>query len=370
MSDTGYLPKEKIKDFLKELAKDAVVYAPCLEGDIVLFRPFSEERTLCLDRPANTPPKSVIYPQSETLFAFQYKKNPEDHQKMSVELKADIDVPNMVIFGARPCDAKGFRIYDRVFIETNTPDPYYRKRRENTLIVTLSCAAPSPGCFCVAVGGGPAQKEGSDVMMTELEGGYVIEPVTEKGRAILGKHVIEDGKPYLKDAQHVQTKAHDEVRNPFTPDELPKISQSLFNFDGFWEQVVGKCVSCGACTYLCPTCYCFNITDEQGIGSGERVRSWDACMFFHFTLEASGHNPRPTKFQRFKNRVGHKFIYYPEKYEGVIACCGCGRCIRYCPVNVDISEIVNYLKDTHQELRWASSRNEGTQSTVGSTKDE
>jgi Fe-S oxidoreductase len=91
---------------------------------------------------------------------------------------------------------------------------------------------------------------------------------------------------------------------------------------------------------------------------GERIRSWDACMFFHFTLEASTHNPRPTRFQRFKNRVGHKFVYYPEKYEGVIACCGCGRCIRYCPVSVDISEIVNNLKDGGQKQTAGSSKND------------
>ena len=77
-------------------------------------------------------------------------------------------------------------------------------------------------------------------------------------------------------------------------------------------------LSCGACTYLCPTCYCFNITDDKGVSAGERVRSWDACMFRHFTLEASGHNPRTKKAQRFKNSVGHKFVYYPDKYDGEI----------------------------------------------------
>ena len=354
MPDTGYLPKEKTKDFIRELAKDAVVYAPCAEGETVIFRPFSEERTLCFDRPANSPPKSVIYPQSERLFAFEYKKDPEDHQKMSIELKADTDVPGMVIFAARPCDARGFTIYDRVFINTDTQDPYYKKRRDNTLIVTLSCAEPSPGCFCVAVGGGPAHKEGSDAMMTELEGGYFIEPISEKGKAILNKPMIEDGSSYLQKAHEMQAKAHEAVKNPFETDK-PKISQDLFNNDTFWEEAVNKCVSCGACTYLCPTCYCFNMTDEQASGKGERIRSWDACMFFHFTLEASTHNPRPTRFQRFKNRVGHKFVYYPEKYDGAIACCGCGRCIRYCPVSVDISEIVNDLGGGGQKQQAAGS---------------
>ena len=108
----------------------------------------------------------------------------------------------------------------------------------------------------------------------------------------------------------------------------------------FWRDQSAKCVSCGACTYLCPTCYCFTITDETTGMSGRRMRSWDACMHFQFTLEASGHNPRPTKAHRLKNRVGHKFSYYPTLHDGLIACCGCGRCVKSCPVSVDIREIV------------------------------
>ncbi len=115
---------------------------------------------------------------------------------------------------------------------------------------------------------------------------------------------------------------------------------ALFDDMEFWGDVSAKCISCGACTYLCPTCYCFNITDEGAGLSGRRVRSWDNCMSHQFTLEASGHNPRPTKAHRLRNRVGHKFSYYPAIHDEVIACCGCGRCIKSCPVSVDIREIV------------------------------
>jgi ferredoxin len=344
MAQVGYLPKRKEKDFFETLSKNRLVYVPCLEGDTVIFRPLSPERTLCLERPANIPPKTIIFPQSETLFSFNYKKDADNPQKMSTELETNQEYPDVIIFGARPCDAKGFRIFDRVFMDIDTPDTYYKGRREKTVIVTISCESPSAGCFCTAVGGGPADKEGSDAIITELEKGYFIEPVTEKGKAILKEPFIEDGSPYQKEAVERQETAYNMLKNPFSNDGSLKISPSIFNSDEFWEQVVSKCISCGACTYLCPTCYCFNITDEQAVNKGERIRSWDACMFFHYTLEASGHNPRPTKFQRFKNRVGHKFVYYPEKYNGVIACCGCGRCIRYCPVSVDISEIVNYLQ--------------------------
>ncbi|HQP50952.1 MAG TPA: 4Fe-4S dicluster domain-containing protein [Syntrophorhabdaceae bacterium] len=357
MAETGFIQKEKLNDFIKELSKDAVVYAPCLEGDTVLFKAFDAEKTVCLDRPANNPPKLAIFPQSETLFNFTYIKDTEDPKKMSVEIKANTEFPKAIIFGSRPCDANGFLIYDRVYIDTNSPDPYYKGRREKTTIVTLCCNAPSPGCFCVAVGGGPANNEGSDVLITELEKGYFVEAVTEKGKAVLNAPQVESGASYADEAHKKQLESEKLVKNPFGKDCQPEISMSLFDSDEFWEKYLSKCLSCGACTYLCPTCYCFNITDEQMLNNGERIRSWDGCMFPHFTLEGSGHNPRPTKFKRFRNRVGHKFVYYPEKYNGVIACCGCGRCIRYCPVSVDISEVVSYLRGSQPDASSGTKEN-------------
>lgn len=349
MADTGFLPKEKLKDFLEALAKDAVVYAPSLEGDTVLFKKYSQGADLCLDRPANLGPKAIMYPQCETLLSFEFKKNdPNDPKKVDIKVKAESNYSKTVIFGCRPCDANGFTIYDRVFIETDTADPYYKEHRYKTTIITLSCETPSAGCFCAAVGGGPSDTSGSDVLMTPVEGAYYFEALTEKGKAVLKSYSMQDGTSYKDKAQKVKSEALKKLRNPFPKDATEKVSQKLFDSDEFWEKVASKCISCGACTYLCPTCYCFNITDEKTKMKGERIRTWDACMFNHFTLETSGHNPRPTKFKRFKNRVGHKFAYYPEKYNGVIACCGCGRCIRYCPVSVDISEVVGYLKDPKQ----------------------
>jgi ferredoxin len=293
----------------------------------------------------------VIFPQNETFFSFVYKKDNENFQKTDIELSPKLDVHETIIFGARPCDAKGFRIYDRVYLDTDTPDPYYKERRDKTTIITMCCPSPSPGCFCVAVGGSPSNTEGSDAMITEMEHGYFIEPLTQKGMAILEEPLIEDGNSYKSEAKKQQDAAYEKVKNPFTREGSLKVSLALFNLDAFWEQVTARCISCGVCTFLCPTCYCFNITDEQASNGGERIRSWDACMFSHFTLEASGHNPRPFKHQRFRNRVGHKFLYYPDKYDGIIACCGCGRCIRYCPVSIDISEVVAHLYEGRQDLQ-------------------
>jgi ferredoxin len=358
MADSGFVQKEKLNDYLNELSKNSVVYAPCLEGETVLFRTFGSGSRLCLDRPSHNPPKMAMLPQSETLFTFNFKKDAEDTKKMFVELDAKMDFPQTVIFGGRPCDAKGFNIYDRVYKDTDTPDPYYKGRREKTVLATLCCSSPSPGCFCVGVGGGPADSEGSDVLITEFDKGYFLEAITEKGKALLNAPQVENGTSYADDAHKKQAEFHKLVKNPFSGEGLPEVNREIFDTDEFWEKSVSKCLSCGACTYLCPTCYCFNITDEQSLNNGERIRSWDGCMFTHFTLEGSGHNPRPTKFKRFKNRVGHKFVYYPEKFNGVIACCGCGRCIRHCPVSVDISEIVSNL-NSNFELANASPKSSG-----------
>lgn len=346
MAETGFLPKEKINTLIEALSKRFQVFVPTLEGEVVLFKLFDPGKTLSFTRPANLPPKAVIFPQSDTLFKFNYKKDPEDPKKASVELKGNLEFPAAIIFGCRPCDAQGFRIYDRVYSETDTADSYYQGRREKTIIVTLACNSPSSGCFCTSVGRGPADKDGSDLIMTEFEKGYFFEPVTEKGKEILKESIFEDGSSYKEQAQKAQEKVSGLVKKAFTTLEgVPEKILALFDNDGFWEAEAAKCISCGACTFLCPTCYCFNITDEQVANEGERIRSWDACMFSHFTLEASGHNPRPVKHQRLKNRVGHKFSYYPSKYGGVIACCGCGRCLRYCPVSVDISEIVAHAQE-------------------------
>ena len=139
MADKGYLPKEKIKEFVEALGKDAAVYAPSLEGDTIIFRQYTPDKEISLERPANTPPKGVIYPQCETLLSFEFKKDQATPQKMDIELKTNLDFPKAVVFGGRPCDARGFTVIDRVFINAEASDPYYQKRRENTTIITKCC---------------------------------------------------------------------------------------------------------------------------------------------------------------------------------------------------------------------------------------
>lgn len=149
-----------------------------------------------------------------------------------------------------------------------------------------------------------------------------------------------------------------------TPSQLEEVKEVLSSFEApkaedlngfadkfyrsfedlpFWRHLTFKCKSCAVCTFLCPTCFCFNITDEKGSKGISRLRTWDSCMFFHYTLEASGHNPRTTKAERYRNRIGHKFCYHPERYTDY-GCTGCGRCIKYCPVSFDVREVLKRIK--------------------------
>jgi ferredoxin len=355
MKEAGFIPKEAWKAYLGSLAKRFALYAPCKEGDAVVFRRFADGKEVCLDRPANTAPKGVIFPQSETLFAFNFKKDPDDPKRADVELDGSTAVEDAAIIAGRPCDARGFLTLDPVYMDV---DPYYRERREKTTIITLACPNPYPGCFCTSVDGGPAEKSGSDALITEVEGGYYIEAVTDKGKTVLDDPAVQDGASRKTEAESRQKAAYEKVRKAFQGGKDVKISKERFLSDQFWEEVTAKCLSCGACTYICPTCYCFNITDEQVVNKGERIRSWDSCMFPHFTLETSGHNPRSAKAQRFKQRVGHKFVYYPEKYTE-LACSGCGRCIRYCPISMEISKVVALLSGGEDEARGAKKGTEG-----------
>jgi sulfhydrogenase subunit beta (sulfur reductase) len=344
MKKSAYLKKGKERDLIDALGTKANLFVPCLEGEAVIFKPAEPGCTLCLSRPAVSPPKGAIYPQSETLFSFTFKKDPEDQRRTLVDLDDKIEAPETIIFGARPCDARGIAVIDRAFSQTDTPDPYYLARREKTTIVTLTCPEPSTGCFCTWVGCGPADTSDSDVMMTEVEDGYLLEALTTKGQAILESPALEDGTAYEARAKEVRKTVHERMVKEAGETDTTPVNPETFHSQAFWEKAAERCLGCGACTYLCPTCYCFNITDEQVVDKGERIRSWDACMFHHFTLEASGHNPRTAKALRLKNRIGHKFVYYGEKYDGITACSGCGRCIRGCPVSMEISTIAAALK--------------------------
>ncbi len=346
MSNLRFLKTAAMGEFLSWLSQDNAgrVLVPTKEGKAIVFANYRDGLEVTLDK-ASVSPKGAVLPACEKLMQYKQVKDAEDLGKTSLVLEdtCDISTPTTV-FGCRPCDARGFTVLERPYRQGPHADPYFGSKFNNLTVITRACTETCSTCFCHWVGSGPVDNTGSDILFTEVEGGYVLEATSEKGTALLAKCS-------LPEADAAQAGALPELHQKAIASlgEAPDLAQakdslaSLFDDATFWERQTAHCLSCGACTYICPTCYCFNITDEgSGVdeGGGKRLRTWDTCMASHFTREASGHNPRTKKAFRMRNRISHKFSNYPTVWEDNFSCNGCGRCISQCPVHLDIRAIV------------------------------
>lgn len=331
------IEKNKIKDFIQKLQKDYRIYAPLRENGNFRFSELqtSDSELLSKDyRNTKISPKEIFFPQTEILFPF----HADDVGNPNYQLLSS----NYLILGIRPCDAKAFYLLDKVFNRGDYRDPYYLIRRENTIITSLACNDPQITCFCTSFGGAPDAVEGSDVIFYDLGDEFLVTFLTPRGEKVCKE---------LEDSFKAAKKPHFEKKEKLVKASLNRIQQILLyinaikekldrSFDAsFWDEIHQKCLGCGICTYLCPTCHCFDITDEVRNKEGKRMRCWDSCMFPLFTLHVSGHQPHSTFKERMRQRIMHKFNYCPENFKKMF-CVGCGRCIRNCPVNLDIREVL------------------------------
>ncbi len=332
-----FITQANLERLAQALAEKTSVLAPVASGGTTTFRRLRPGMQLDFSRMAVISPKDATFPRNETLLTVQ--RYPEESGK-KLELKEHLPEGETVVIGCRPCGARGKLIFDPVYETEAIKDPYYIRRRDNAVFITLACNRPETTCFCHSVGSGPADESGSDILLTAVEDGFVARAVTEKGEQLLGDALFEEAGAKVDEAAASNAKARELMGEAHDYASAAKKLLQRFDDMDFWQAQSAKCISCGACTYMCPTCYCFNITDDEAGLTSRRLRSWDNCMSHTFTLEGSGHNPRATKAHRLKNRVGHKFSYYPDLHQGHIACCGCGRCIKQCPAGVDIRQVV------------------------------
>jgi ferredoxin len=326
---------EKLAEVLSSL-KDYQVFAPVAIDDVIRFLPLDDPAKVTLEfSNSNVPPKELMFPETETLFKYRLGQTDIEPEVPDAEAKR-------LVFAIRPCDAMAYTIVDNLY-NWDFPDPYYQSRRENTTLVGFACADPCSNCFCSSLEGGPASEKGLDAIMFDLGDTMYVKTLTDKGDAFakaagLASAADADKKAADKQAKDAEGKIKRSIDTKGIPEHLP----SLYDHP-FWEQFSDRCLSCGICTFLCPTCHCFDIQDEAEGFDARRARMWDTCMFSEYTLHTSGHNPRPTRKERTRNRISHKYSYFPEKFD-VIACVGCGRCINYCPVNIDILDILEKSK--------------------------
>lgn len=342
MSTSRIFQKAEWLNLIEGLKKDYKVFVPTKEGDYHFFKELKEGVKPDFDY-GNTrlSPKNIVYPQSERMFECPLSKDQEGAFILKESPKA---FSPQVIVGIRPCDAYGFLIVKRNFDNPQYQDPWWVRRYEATVFVGLGCNAPCPTCFCNVAANGPFGEEGLDLLMYDMGDEYLIKAITERGEGLISRlGGKEADASRLKAAEDLRKGAEEKMEFVLDMEPLKKKTQlQLFNAP-YWEDVAFACINCGTCTYLCPTCWCFDIQDEIYKNYCDRIRNWDSCMFPLFTLHGSGHNPREKKYQRVRQRFMHKLKYYVDKYNDGIQCSGCGRCVRYCPVNIDIRQVMKLM---------------------------
>jgi len=277
--------------------------------------------------------KSVAFPRVEELFRYEIK------EKEIIQKDNYTKIPEIVIFGLRPCDAASFEYMKEFFLKEN-PDVHFKKRMDNATLITVSCSESDESCFCTSVGLSPSSTKGSDIVLTNIgNGNMYVEVLTEKGDNIINANtsLFEESETIDKEPFVAKLTSRFDLNTV-----LEKIQTSYDNPE--WQKNSYACIGCGACAFSCPTCSCFDIQDEQRENGGVRLRLWDTCGQQLFTVHASGHNPRHVQSQRWKHRILHKFKYSVDNLD-MVSCVGCGRCIRVCPADMNIIEqIVNLVE--------------------------
>jgi sulfhydrogenase subunit beta (sulfur reductase) len=335
-----YIARDKLPALWDRLSKQGPLILPVREGPVVLFKTWYDGADVNIDAVNSAvSPKEIFLPREETYLHYRCSGP-------NLELEAVAVEEPVIAFGLHPCDLKAIGMLDRVFLEQDPPDSLYKDRREKTTVVVIACTEPDPFCFCNDFGIDPTDAPGADLMGYLTDSDLLLEVRTDKGLALLelAGDLLEDYSGKQFERREIKT-----ADFGLMLENLPADLKNRFD-DPAWDELYKSCLSCGICTYVCPTCYCFDVEDFGHAEEGERFRCWDSCMYGHFTQMAGGHNPRPDRKERVRQRFMHKLQYYPEIYDE-IACVGCGRCLRSCPVNLDIVQAIKALGGDNVDRR-------------------
>ncbi|MBO5048758.1 MAG: 4Fe-4S dicluster domain-containing protein [Clostridia bacterium] len=282
--------------------------------------------------------KDFFFPQTEDLVSFK-----KTGKKIDI-IDPRTETEDFVIFGVRACDCRSFDILDRVFL-AEPVDTYYKNRREHGTVVTLACSKPAETCFCQTFGIDPTAPAG-DVSAWMTEDAVYFNANTEKGNAFVDviKALATESDDTAVEAQKAATKeilAKLPIQNLKTEAFGGGKTEQYFKSPE-WAELSEACLGCGTCTFVCPTCQCYDIRDFDTGHGIDRFRCWDSCMYSDFTKMAHG-NPRLSQKERFRQRFMHKLVYYPENNEGIFGCVGCGRCVEKCPISMNIVKVMRTL---------------------------
>ena len=333
------IKKDRLPELFAAMAKAQDLFLPVRKCDQTNYGLWSEEVQVDLDTLKTVKSgKDCFFPQSETL----YNCKNEDG-KISIDPAKLTDAP-FVVFGMRACDVQGLKVLDRVFL--NDPvDSFYAARREHGTVVAIACHEPEETCFC-KVFGIDAANPAADVAAWFVGEDFYWKALTQKGEALTEcvKELLTDADEAAVEEEKKQIQAVIE-KLPYSHLDLsrftPEKTMELFD-SPLWEEMYQPCLACGTCTFVCPTCQCYDIKDFN-TGSGvQRYRCWDSCMYSDFTMMAHG-NMRTSQMQRFRQRFMHKLVYYPANNDGMFSCVGCGRCVSKCPASLNIVKVIKKL---------------------------
>lgn len=328
-----------IEALFSKIAGDQPLVMPIVKAGQANFLPWSEGAETALDAIHTVKsPKDMFFPQSEDIVGFKM-----DGKKIEIIEGGRADTP-FVLFGVHACDCRAIDVLDKVFL-ADPVDTFYAARRNAGTVVTLACSKPEETCFCNVFGIDPTEPAG-DVSCWIENGELFWKANTEKGEKLtaLVADVLEDGDEAAVEGQKTATKA--------IMEKLPLANLSLKGFDGDhlmekfnskkWEELYKCCLGCGTCTFVCPTCQCYDVRDYDNGHGIQRFRCWDSCMYKDFTMMSHGTN-RKTQLERFRQRFMHKLVYFPSNNDGMYSCVGCGRCVSKCPVSMNIAKVMKAL---------------------------
>ena len=334
------ISKENLPALFQLIAEDRELYIPANNGGQVNFTAWSEDVLVDLNTLKTVKsPKDAFFPQSENLYTC-YKEG----KKIKIEPEKLVD-QSFVVFGMKACDVKGIEVLDKVFL-ADPVDSFYAARRAHGTIVAMACHEPEETCFCNVFGIDCAEPV-ADVATWMIGDELYWKSLTEKGEALTSVVM-----PLLCDAD--EAKVEEEKSNIHAiVEKLPYSDMSLEGWNGdalnekfnspLWEELYKPCLACGVCTFVCPTCQCYDIKDYDTGHGVQRYRCWDSCMYSDFTMMAHGNN-RTSQMQRFRQRFMHKLVYFPANNDGMYSCVGCGRCVEKCPSSLNIVKVIKAFK--------------------------
>jgi len=329
----------------RALAADQDLFVPVKTAGQTNFGLWTEEVEVDLNTLKTVKSgKDMFFPQSETLYNCI-----KDGKKISIKPES-LQNQDFVVFGMKACDVKGLEVLDRVFL-ADPVDTFYAARRKHGTIVALACNEPDTSCFCKVFGVDCTEPK-ADVAVWMVKDGLCWKAQTEKGEALTAKLVAADifADEATEDSSTVEAAVEaQKAQTRAIVEKLPYMNLSLEGWNGealnekfnspLWEKLYKGCLACGTCTFVCPTCQCYDIKDYKTGTGVQRYRCWDSCMYSDFTMMAHGNN-RTSQMQRYRQRFMHKLVYFPANNDGMYSCVGCGRCVEKCPSSLNIVKVI------------------------------